>query len=429
MKELEEPQEDRILAPNRFIVFIMGLTYAGALIFGYFESNFFNTYLDHVLGLTPLHISLMVSLSAIMGLIMNFIWGIKSDNTRTRFGRRRPFLLFGVAGGIIMILFSFSQNYVLCLILDAFVLSICSNGYYAGQRSLIPDLTEIERRGQVNGIVSIIGSLGLILAISTTLIANEFFTEPRGTGNIVNHEGHIFLITIGAACFMFFGLLGFLFIREKDPILLPPKRKFTEVLRETLDLKELKKQKEFFKIIIAITIFKTGLAMILPFLFNFIFSLALETLELMLVLAFGAPCLFISIFFLGRACDKFGRRIPLAPVISISSLGFFTLPFISNSLPLNIPLLILSISLVFVGAIGLLVPLDAWSQDLLPADKRGQFLGILNIINTVSQLIGAIIGGILATIYGIAWIFAFVPIFLIGSLPFFMRVKETLIFD
>ena len=47
-------------------VLIMGLLFTADQFFGFFEQNFFNTYLDHVLGLSEIYISIMVSLSAIM---------------------------------------------------------------------------------------------------------------------------------------------------------------------------------------------------------------------------------------------------------------------------------------------------------------------------------------------------------------------------
>ena len=83
--------------------------------------------------------------------------------------------------------------------------------------------------------------------------------------------------------------------------------------------------------------------------------------------------------------------------------------------------------LVLMGLLGLEVPLAAWSQDLLPEDKRGKFLGILNVVSTISQIIGATVGGIIATIYGLVWVFAFAPIFSLGSILLFRRVRETLI--
>ena len=72
-------------------------------------------------------------------------------------------------------------------------------------------------------------------------------------------------------------------------------------------------------------------------------------------------------------------------------------------------------------------------QDLLPEHERGKFLGLLNIIRTVSQILGSTIGGLVATFMIIAgfipesFVFVFAVIFFIASIPIFLRVKETLI--
>ena len=88
------------------------------MIFGFAESNFLNTYLVHVLGLTELHVAIMVSLSAAMGLIFLLVWGIISDNTRSKYVRIRPFLLLvGIISGIAMIIYAFSTNFYWALFL------------------------------------------------------------------------------------------------------------------------------------------------------------------------------------------------------------------------------------------------------------------------------------------------------------------------
>ena len=80
---------------------------------------------------------------------------------------------------------------------------------------------------------------------------------------------------------------------------------------------------------------------------------------------------------------------------------------------------------VLVGVLALITPLNAWAQDLLPIDKRGKFTGILNIVNTVSQVIGASAGGVVAYMFGIEWVFVLGPVFFIASIPVFMKVVET----
>jgi len=62
----------------------------------------------------------------------------------------------------------------------------------------------------------------------------------------------------------------------------------------------------------------------------------------------------------------------------------------------------------------------------LPEDKRGQFIGIMNITLTVSQIIGSFIAGYIVINYGRQWIFPAAGVCLLLSIPFFMWVKDTL---
>ncbi|GAH44652.1 unnamed protein product, partial [marine sediment metagenome] len=52
---------------KRQVLFI-GILFMGENIFFFFEQNYFNTFLDHVLFLPKIYISVMVSFSALMGL-------------------------------------------------------------------------------------------------------------------------------------------------------------------------------------------------------------------------------------------------------------------------------------------------------------------------------------------------------------------------
>ncbi|MBY9018570.1 MAG: MFS transporter, partial [Candidatus Lokiarchaeota archaeon] len=125
----------------------------------------------------------------------------------------------------------------------------------------------------------------------------------------------------------------------------------------------------------------------------------------------------------GKAADKFGRKkfVPLS--ILLVSIGFFTMPF--AGIFVNKILFIFSLPFVLVGVLSLLIPLNAWSQDLLPNEKRGKFTGIFNIVNTLSQIVGSFAGRIIATIFGISWIFVLGPVFFMASIPLFLKVKET----
>jgi MFS family permease len=411
---------------------LIGILYSCDVIFGFFEQNFFNTYLVHVLELPEIYISIMVSLSAAMGLIMNLMWGIFSDNTRSKYGRRRPYLLFGgIIAGIAMITFAFAPNYLWCLFLDVIIIGIASNAYYVSERALVPDIVEPEYRGRANGIINAVGFIGLLIGIAAFLLANELFAvpNPRGEGNIINQEGYLFVLSIGGGAFIFGALIGFIFVKEKPVSELPPKKGFFVELKEIFDLEEFRKQNEFYRITLALTIFRCGISAIIPFLFIFIFSLGLTTLQLLMVIVISFPVLIVITMILGKLADKYGRKKYIPASIIITSLGFVMIMFVKNGNEINFLLLYIFFPFVLVGILGLLTPMQAWAQDLLPEEKRGKFLGVLNIVFTVSQIIGVLTAGIIATIYGLQWIFIITIMFFIISIPFFLRVKETLFIE
>jgi len=420
---------------RRQVLFI-GLLYMGDYLFFFFEQNYFNTYLDHVLYLPEFFISIMVSLSATVGLLSMPLWGIASDNTRTKYGRRRPFLLFGIMAGFGMVLFSFAYllfgrteiAYIWCLIIDVLLIGIASNAFLVAERSLIPDTVEVEKRGRANGIINSISYIGLLIGVTFLLLGNELFgipdPRPGASGTIITQDGHMILLSTGGLLFAIVGIIGFFFIKEKPVSELPEKKKFFTELKRTFNITELKSHKEFFKIVLALVIFQSGISSIMPFLFIFIFAQGLSTLQLLLGIAIAFPFVFIATNYLGRMSDKFGRKRFVPISMLIVSVGFLIMPFASG----NYILFMIGLPFVLVGVLALVTPLNAWSQDLLPEDKRGKFTGILNIVNTVSQIIGSNAGAIIAVVFGIPWIFVLGPIFFLASIPLFLRVKETVTF-
>jgi len=300
---------------------------------------------------------------------------------------------------------------------------------------LVPDFVDLEYRGRVNAIIGYFITIAYLLPTVLALVAEGIFgyPDPSGSGGtFISQEGHIFLLTIGGITLLLCGIIGFFFIKEKkDTSELPPKKKFMEELRITFNIKELKKHKEFLRLILAQTIFRSGISAVASYAFIIIFSLGLGGLGLGLILGIAAPALFIAIWLLGKYTDKIGRKKTVIYSILISSIGFLVIPFLTLG-EINILLFSMTFALVIIGLLGTSAPADTWAQDLLPEGKKAQFLGIFNIVNTISQVIGAIAGGLVSTaLIGVVanpdvWIFLVVPFFSILSIPFFLRVKETL---
>ncbi|TXT67567.1 MAG: membrane protein of unknown function [Promethearchaeota archaeon] len=432
-------------------VMIIGVLWAADTTFFFFEQNFFNTYIDHVLNLGDLYISLMVSLSAVMGLVMNFVWGIISDNTRSKYGRRRPFMLFALIAGVSMFLFAIAGNYLLCVIIDVVFIGITSNAVSVSQRAIIPDKVDLERRGRANGIIQAVSYAGLIIALAFFLLGNELFGIPTiellnidvpasgifqitdifgisdlfDTKTVISKEGHIILLTFGGIFYAICGITGFIFLKEPDPSELPPKKKFSEELKELINPEELKKQKEFFKVLVAAAIFQTGIGAVMPLLFLFIFDLGLSTIQLLIAIAIGFGVLFPMVIVIGKLADKFGRKKFLPLIFIIIAIAFILVPFVSTN-PVNFLLFVVLIPFILIGLLGVQTIINTWAQDELPLGKRGQFYGVFNIVFTVSQFVGSYVGGFFSVLFGRPFIFVAGAIFFLASIPFFLIVKETL---
>lgn len=409
--------------------FIIGIVFAADMIFGFAEQNFLNTYLIHVLGLTEIHVAIMVSLSATVGLIFLLVWGIISDNTRSKYGRRRPYLLIGgLVSGTAMIIYAFSPNFYWALFLDVIIIGIFSNAYFAAERVLVPDTIETELRGRANGIVTSFANLGILVAVAIFLLSYELFAidNPKGSGTILTQQGHLFVLGIGGIGFALCGIIGFIFIKEKSLSNLPPKKKFFAELKELLDIEEFREQKEFYKITLAYLIFQTGIGCILPFLFIYLFALGLTTLELLMAIGIGFPILIIVTMYLGKVADKHGRKKYVPISIVLVSIGVFLTIFVRTDAGVNLLLFLILLPFTLIALLGIRAIFDTWAQDLLPADKRGKFFGILNIVFTVSQIVGALAAGLVATNFGLDWIFPLGTLFFLASIIFFLRVEETL---
>ncbi|TFG06054.1 MAG: MFS transporter [Promethearchaeota archaeon] len=429
---MEKSEKDRGFSRAlKLQIVVLGILFTADQFFGFFEQNFINTYIAHVLFLPEIYVAIMVSLSSVMGLIFCIVWGIKSDNTRTKWGRRRPFLITGgIIAGFGMIMYALSPDYWWALFWDVIIIGVASNMYYASERAAIPDTIPPEKRGRANGMITIFGNIGILLALAMFLISYEIFAvdNPRGPGTILTQEGHLFVLAMGGIFFAVAGTIGFLFIREIPNSEMPPVKKFGEEFKELFSLEEMRKQKDFFKMVGSYIVYRTGISLVLTFLFIYLFALGLTTMELLSAIGIAFFVLVISTLSMGKISDKFGRKKFIPLFIVVASIGFFLMPFVKpfENSEINILLFYIALPFVVIGILGLPAPLDAWSQDLLPEDRRGKFLGVLNLMWVISQIIGSFVGALIAMMFGLSWIFLAGGIIIISSIPLFLKVKETL---
>ncbi len=419
---------------------MLGLLGGGGAFFGTVENGQLNTYINSILRFEFgafwdwWMIPLMTSFSALMGLICMLVWGAYSDRHYSRWGHRKPFLLLGIVAGAAMIVYLVSRDFWLCFFIDVVVIGIFMNGRLAAEKALLPELTVPEERGRVNARVNVISAIFGIISMAFFLLAAFLFSVsvkgPDGKDiTYMNYVGHAWVLVISGIFYIVVAIAGFAGIKERATKPEPaPQGKWYSDITRSFRFSELKEQKEFFKIMMAMLVFNIGPKMFLPWIFEFLTDL-LDLITLELVIAVAAVYLFGGWFIsllLGKLTDRFGRKKPAILSTVLGSIGFLVVPL--AIITLNIALIIVMFFLLIFILNGVPTITNAWMQDLLPDGKIGQFTGINNMSSTVNQFIGVWIGGVVYAFTGgnIAWNMFIAAFVFIASIPLFALVKESL---
>src|SRR3989475_3714106 len=101
-----------------------------------------------------------------IGSLMAVVWqplvGSYSDRTRTRFGRRHPFIVAGTVGDVIFLIgIALSGSYWLLLVFY-FLLQTASNTAQGPYQGLLPDVVPEAQRGTASGYYGASNAIGLI---------------------------------------------------------------------------------------------------------------------------------------------------------------------------------------------------------------------------------------------------------------------------
>lgn len=102
---------------------------------------------------------------AAVSMFANPVWGAFSDRTRSRLGRRVPWVLGGVVlGAASLLLLSVAESAWLMVVAWSLV-QLALNAAWAGGVAAVPDQVPAERRGLIGGLVAIAGTVGVLLGI------------------------------------------------------------------------------------------------------------------------------------------------------------------------------------------------------------------------------------------------------------------------
>jgi len=359
------------------------------------ENSWFNPFVFDTLTPDPRPVAWMVGVSAITATLTTLIMGTLSDRTRSKLGRRKPYILFGyILWGVATALFPTvafikvtSIAVVMVVIADAVMTFFGSTANDATFNAWTTDITDTSNRGRIESVLQIavfVANIITFIAAGAIIDAFGYFIFFYALGTIVILSG----IVAG-------GLLREPPIPEED--LNAERPPYFKELLSVFRWKTIRENPILFLLLVNIMIFSIGGQISFPYLLIY-FENALGFSKTEFGYLAGGVLAFNVILAIpfGFLADRWNRRKLLISASIVAAVGVFFFSFM-RTLPQLISLGIIYQPAEMVVAIASM----AWLKDLLPEDKRGQFLGIRMIFwIAIPMVIGPAIGSWLVQAYG-----------------------------
>lgn len=159
-------------------------TFYNSNMIAFLETNFQKRY-----GLSATFLGFVMTWDNIIAIFLQPWIGAKSDSTRTRFGKRMPYILVGVPLAAIFFAIipytASSSIFVLVAVILSFNISMAI--YRSPVVALMPDLTPPEHRSKGNGLINLMGGLfsGIALFVGGALYKSNKVKEAFGLMSII----------------------------------------------------------------------------------------------------------------------------------------------------------------------------------------------------------------------------------------------------
>lgn len=371
----------------------LGIGWFGIQFFWAFQTSSMPLFLKDFTD-SKFKISLVISLAGIMGCVVPPIIGYFSDRTHTRFGRRKPYIFFGMLG-VLVCVSSLPHVPTLGVVavvagLMYFTLVSAESPYMA----LLPDITPPEQRSTASGVMNLLGSIGLI---SYFVVGSRIWdTNPD--------------LAFKMVAFTPFGLtlIAMLLIREPAALTEKPGTGTNPLAY----IKDLAKETNALKFFIGQAFWWLGLWTVSSFLTLFaVDELGVsEGSSLYIPMAFSIVAT-VFMLPLGILGDRIGRKGIISVMLVLWAVADVLMVFSQS----------LTSALVFVGLAG--IPFAAvmgvgyaYMLDLIPEERTAEFVGYNYLSQTAPTFLGPLIGGKLIDVMGYRAIFPTAAIFVVIGL-------------
>jgi Na+/melibiose symporter-like transporter len=200
---------------------LIGFAFMSILSFWQFYDQVIPYVLENIFGLGTLQANGIMSVDNILALFMLPMFGALSDTTKTRWGKRTPYILFGTVASVsLLVLMGFMVEFrkfvpfLVCLFGILVVMSI----YRSPAVAYMPDVTPKPLRSKGNAVINLVGYIGGIFA--TLMMSLLLTSEKNADGSSGYQADQSFLpIFLVIAAFMMISVLVMFFTINENKLL------------------------------------------------------------------------------------------------------------------------------------------------------------------------------------------------------------------
>ncbi|HEY7347363.1 MAG TPA: MFS transporter [Ktedonobacterales bacterium] len=147
-----------------FLIIILPSQVEALLAHSYLQSHAFNqgALNDFVNNNKAVALALVSSPGLLVALVSNPLFGMLSDRTAGRWGRRRPYILGGTLLNMVGLALMLAAPNIITLMLALCLTQLANNAAAAPFHAFLPDLVNEEQRGLAAGIMGFVQTLGFI---------------------------------------------------------------------------------------------------------------------------------------------------------------------------------------------------------------------------------------------------------------------------
>ncbi len=195
----------------------------------YLQTHIFNQAAlnDFINNNKAVTLALVTSPGLLVALVTNPLFGMLSDRTVGRWGRRRPYIFGGTLLNIVGLFLMIVAPNIITLMLALCLTQLANNAAAAPFHAYLPDLVNEEQRGTAAGIMGLAQILGIILGALTTglfLSINPVLTATSATavtGALSTYSSQLFIVYSVVSAVIFLLMLLTIFAVNEPPWLRP----------------------------------------------------------------------------------------------------------------------------------------------------------------------------------------------------------------